>query len=90
MNEWRFRLLSETSRADSYVDDPEFTEVTGSGEIYTLFRIVRITHEAEHSDSEWTHLANVVRVSDAALGVAELRIVDRVILHARVTVSGQG
>lgn len=90
MNEWGFRLLSETSRTLDYVDDPEFTEVTGSGEIYTLFRIVRITHEAEHSDSEWTHLANVVRVSDSALGVAELRVVYRVILDARVTVSGHG
>lgn len=90
MNEWRFRLLSETSRTADYVDDPEFTEVTGGGEFYTLFRIVRITHEAEHSDSEWTHVANVVRASDSALGVAELRVVDRVILDARVTVSGNG
>ena len=83
-----FDLLPEGTPTGDIVDDPEFTEVTRNGEVYTLYRIVRITHEASDHPQGWTHMANVVRVRTPALGVALLQIVDRVIEDARVTLSG--
>lgn len=69
------------------VDDPEFTDVSRDGEIYTRYRIVRITHEAENHPDGWTHMANVVRVRRHALGVALLRVKDRIIEESRVTLA---
>lgn len=88
MRDDRFHLLPEGTPATDIVDDPEFTEVTHSGEVYTLYRIVRVTHEAFQHPDGWTHMANVVRVRTPALGVAVLRVVDRVIEDARVNLSG--
>lgn len=82
-----FTVLPEGIDVHEYVDDPEFTEVTKNGEIYTLFRIVRITHDASNHPDGWTHMANVVRVRNSAIGVALLRIENRVIEDARVTIS---
>lgn len=87
MSDQVFRLLPEAVATDDIVDDPEFTEVTRNGEVYTLFRIVRFTHEATDHPEGWTHLANVVRVRNSAIGVALLRIENRVIEDARVTIS---
>ncbi|NBP53077.1 MAG: hypothetical protein EBU67_02065 [Actinobacteria bacterium] len=75
MSDEVFRLLPESVPTDDIVDDPEFTEVTRNGEIYTLFRIVRVTHES------------VVRIRKPAIGVAHLRIIARVIEDAKVTLS---
>ena len=83
-----FRLLPAGIDVADIVDDPEFTEVTRNGEVYTLYRIVRITHEAVDHPDGWTHMANVVRVRNPSLGVALLQVVDRVIEDARVTLSG--
>ena len=88
MSDDLFRLLPEGLPTDDIVDDPEFTEVTRNGEVYTLYRIVRVTHEASSHPDGWTHMANVVRVRTPALGVALLQVVDRVIEDARVTLSG--
>lgn len=88
MNDSSFRLLPEGTETSAIVDDPEFTEITRNGEVYTLFRIVRFTHEASDHPEGWTHMANVVRVRTPALGVALLRVVDRVIDDACVTLSG--
>lgn len=82
-----FRLLPETTRTSDHVDLPEFTVITADGEVYTLFRIVRITHESTEELPTWTHIANVARVVDNAIGVAHLLIIDRVIEDARVTLS---
>lgn len=82
-----FRLLPETTRTSDHVDIPEFTVITGDGEIYTLFRIVRITHETTEDLPIWTHMANVARVTDDAIGVAQLLVIDRVIHDARVTLT---
>lgn len=82
-----FVLLPEGLVVADFVDDPEFTEVTGNGEIYTLYRIVRVTHEISNHASGWTHLANVVRVRDPAIGTALLRIVDQAVEDAKVTLS---
>ena len=87
MSDDAFRLLPEGFPTDSVVDDPEFTVVSDNGEVYTLFRIVRVTHEAIHHPDGWTHMANVVRVRNPALGVARLRIADRVIEEAAVTLA---
>lgn len=88
MSDEAFQLLPENSVTADFVDDPEFTEVTRNGEVYTLYRIVRITHEATTHPLGWTHLANVVRVRKPAIGVARLRVVDRVIEDAQVKLSG--
>lgn len=87
MGDEAFHLLSESADTHDVVNDAEFTEVTGNGEKYTLFRIVRITHDATNHPEGWTHLANVVRVRNPAIGVARLRVVDRVIEDAKVTLS---
>ena len=82
-----FALLPEGLDVTDIVDDPEFTEVTRNGEVYTLYRIVRLTHEATSHPEGWTHMANVVRVRNPAIGVALLKVVDRSIDDARVTLS---
>ena len=84
MTDGRFRLLPEGVSADDFVDCADFIVVTGHGEIYTLFRIVRVTHVATDLDQTWTHLVNVVRSSDHAIGVGRLRVEDRVIVDAEV------
>lgn len=87
MSSTRFHLLPEGLRVDEIVDDPEFTEVTDNGEVYTLYRIVRVTHEVTDHPDGWTHLANIVRVRQSAIGTAFLRVVARVIEDAKVTLS---
>jgi hypothetical protein len=87
MSDEVFQLLPESVPTDDIVDDPEFTEVTRNGEIYTLFRIVRVTHESTNHPDGWTHLANVVRIRKPAIGVAHLRIIARVIEDAKVILS---
>lgn len=82
-----FSLLPEGTHTAEIVDDEEFTEVTRNGEVYTLYRIVRITHEATNHPDGWTHMANVVRVRNPAIGVALLLVVNRVIEDARVVLS---
>lgn len=82
-----FSLLPEGTPTSEIVDDPEFTEVTRNGEVYTLFRIVRITHESTTHPQGWTHIANVVRVRNPAIGVALLRVEARTIEDASVTLS---
>lgn len=85
-----FRLLPEGLDPLDVVDDVEFTDVTNHGEIYTLYRIVRITHEATGEPDKWTHMANVSRVRDPGLGVAFLRVIDRIIVDSKVTLSNPG
>lgn len=81
------RLLPEALPVSSVLDDPEFTDITMDGEVYTLFRVVRLTHEFPAHPEGWTHLANVVRVRDPAIGVALLLVKDRSIEESRVTLS---
>ena len=80
-------LLPEGTTVESFVDDPEFTEVTHLGEVYTLFRVVRFTHRIASHVEVWTHRANVVRVRNPAIGTALLRIVNREIVDAEVTIT---
>ncbi len=87
MSEHWFRLLPEGFDLFTVVDDPEFTDVSRDGEIYTRYRIVRITHEVENHPDGWTHMANVVRVRKRALGVALLRVNDRIIEDSHVTLA---
>ncbi len=87
MNESAFRLLPEGFLTESIIDDPVFTEITDDGEVYTLYRIVRVTHEASDHPDGWTHRANVAQVRKQRIGVALLVVAERVILTARVTVS---
>lgn len=90
MSDQEFELLPEGYPVDSVVDDPVFTEVTSSGEMYTLYRIVRVTHIARDHPDGWTHRANVVRIHEPQLGVALLKVVNRVIRDARVALSPTG
>ena len=71
----------------SVLDDPEFTEVTMDGEVYTLYRVVRLTHEFVRHPDGWTHLANVARIREPAIGVAHLQVIERAIEEARVVLS---
>ena len=87
MSDGEFRLLPEGTHNESIVDDVEFSDVTEAGEVYTLYRIVRFTHEAADPLARWTHLANVARVRSPAIGVARLRIRNRVIEDSQVTLS---
>lgn len=87
MSEDHFRLLPEGLRVDSVVDDDQFTEISRDGEVYTLYKVVRFTHDAVDHPDGWTHRANVSQVRQPAMGVALLRVVDREIDHARVTLS---
>ena len=87
MSDHEYRLLPESTPTESIVDDALFSDVTESGEVYTLYRIVRVTHEAVDPHARWTHLANVARVRSPAIGVASLRIRNRVIEDSQVTLS---
>jgi hypothetical protein len=82
-----YTVLSELVPVDHFLDDPVFTDVTGQGEIYTLFRVMRVTHSVDQHPDGWTHLANVARVREPAMGVAMLRIIDRQIEDSRVKLS---
>lgn len=86
MSDHKSRLLPEGLPTTDLVDDIEFTEVTDNGEVYTLYRIVRFTEEFIGHREGWTHVANVVRVREPAIGVAYLQVQGRVILEARVTI----
>lgn len=87
MNESAFRLLPEGFLTESIIDDPVFTEITDDGEVYTLYRIVRVTHEATDHPEGWTHRANVAQVRKPRIGTALLMVAERVIRTARVTLS---
>lgn len=87
LNDDGFRLLPEGAYVDDFVGDPVFTDITVDGEVYTLYRIVRVTHEAINQNLHWTHRANVAAVRSNLFGVALLRVIDRVIQDARVTLS---
>ena len=86
MSDHKSRLLPEGLPTTNLVDDIEFTEVTDNGEVYTLYRIVRFTEELIGHPEGWTHVANVVRVREPAIGVAYLQVHGRVILEARVNI----
>lgn len=87
MSDRWFRLLPEGFDLSKVVDDPEFTDVSRDGEIYTRYRIVRITHESVDHPDGWTHMANVVRVRKHALGVAMLLVRNRIIEDSHVTLA---
>jgi hypothetical protein len=67
-----------------YVDNPVFTDVTNDGEIYTTYRIVRITHEVFEHPDDWTHLANVTLEFNIGIGVAHLRLMNKVVEQSRI------
>ena len=83
----QFRLLSELSKVDDYLDDPVFTDVTASGEKYTTFRVVRVTHEVTDHPDGWTHVANVALERSVGIGTALLMIIDRAIEDSKVSMA---
>lgn len=85
LNDDAFRILPEGTNVDDFVDNGVFTDVTEDGEVYTLYRIVRITHEATTPHVHWTHRANVTAVRSDQFGVALLRVLNRVIEDSQVT-----
>lgn len=84
MNPPHFVLLSEATSVDDFVDDPVFTDVTNDGEVYTTYRIVRFTHEVQEHHEGWTHLVNVSLEFGVGIGVAYLRIRNRIIEDSRI------
>ena len=67
-----------------YVENPVFTDVTNDGEIYTTYRIVRITHEVFEHPDDWSHLANVTLEFNIGIGVAHLRLKNKVVEASRI------
>lgn len=80
----QYTLLSEATSVGDFVDDSVFTDVTNDGEIYTTYRIVRFTHEVSDHHENWTHLANVSLEYSVGIGVAYLRIRNRIIEDSRI------
>ena len=80
----QYTLLSEATLVEDFVDDPVFTDVTNDGEIYTGYRIVRFTHEISGHHENWSHLANVSLEYGKGIGVAYLRIRNRIIEDSRI------
>ena len=80
----RYVLLSESTAVSDYVENPVFTDVTNDGEIYTTYRIVRITHEVFEHPDDWTHLANVTLEYNIGIGVAHLRLKNKVVEASRI------
>lgn len=84
MNPPQYSLLSEATSVEDFVDDPVFTDVTKDGEVYTTYRIVRFTHEISDHHENWTQLANVSLEYSVGIGVAYLRIRNRIIEDSRI------
>lgn len=84
MNGPRYVLLSETTAVSDFVLDSLFTDVTKNGEVYTTYRIVRITHEIVDHPDNWTHLANIAPLEEVGIGVAYLRIKNLVVEDSRI------
>jgi hypothetical protein len=84
MNTPQYVLLSEAASISDYVDNPVFTDVTKDGEVYTTYRIVRITHEVIDHPDNWTHLANVSLEFNIGIGVAHLRLKDKVVEDSHI------
>ena len=79
-----FELVSELANVDDFVEEEVFTEVSDDGEIYTTYRIVRITDLISNHPERWTHRANVVRIDAPIIGVCLLRIEERIVMDAQV------
>jgi hypothetical protein len=84
MSSPQYVLLSEATSISDYVDNPVFTDVTEDGEIYTTYRIVRITHEVIDHPDHWTHLANVSLEFNIGIAVAHLRLKDKVVEDSHI------
>jgi len=84
MSSPQYVLLSEATSVSDYVNNPVFTDVTKDGEVYTTYRIVRITHEVIDHPDYWTHLANVSLEFNIGIGVAHLRLKDKVVEDSHI------
>jgi len=80
----QYILLSEATNVVDFVDDSVFTDVTRDGEVYTTYRIVRFTHEVVGHHENWTHLVNVSLEYGVGIGVAYLRIRNRIVEDSRI------
>jgi hypothetical protein len=80
-------VLSESLEISDFVQYDIFTDVTQDGEIYTSYRIVRVTHAIIDDPDGWNFVANVVGIHDKHMGVAQLKIVDRMITESRVSLT---
>lgn len=87
MSSPRTVVLSESLEISDFVDYDIFTNVTHDGEIYTTFRIIRITHAIVNHPDGWNFVANVVGVHESHMGVAELKVVERIITESQVTLT---
>jgi hypothetical protein len=87
MSSPRTVVLSESLEISDFVESDIFTDVTEDGEIYTSYRIVRVTHAIVDDPDGWNYIANVVGIHEARIGVADLKVVDRMITDSRVTLT---
>lgn len=89
MSRRKIVVLPESLETNDFVEHDVFTDVTQDGEIYTSYRIVRVTHAIVDDPQGWNFVANVVGIAKNRLGVAELKIVDRLITESRISLTPQ-
>jgi hypothetical protein len=87
MSSPRTVVLSESLETSDFVQHDIFTDVTEDGEIYTSYRIARITHTIVDDPDGWNYVANVVGIHENHMGVAELKVVVRLITESRVSLT---
>ncbi|CAB4651849.1 unannotated protein [freshwater metagenome] len=87
MSTSRTVVLSESLETSDFVEYDVFTDVTKDGEIYTSYRIVRMTHAIIDDPDGWNYVANVVGIHEAVIGVAYLKVEDRMINDSLITLS---
>ena len=80
-------VLSESLEISDFVQYDIFTDVTEDGEIYTSYRIVRVTHAIVDDPDGWNFVANVVGIHENHMGVAQLKVVDRMITESQVSLT---
>jgi hypothetical protein len=80
-------VLSESLEPSDFVDYDIFTDVTKDGEIYTSYRIVRVTHALVDDPDGWNYIANVVGIHEERIGVAYLKVEDRMINDSLIPLS---
>lgn len=87
MSNSRTIVLSESLEISDFVEYDVFTDVTKDGEIYTSYRIVRMTHAIIDDPDGWNYVANVVDINEGHMGVAYLKVEDRMINDSLITLS---
>jgi hypothetical protein len=80
-------VLSESLETNDFVRYDIFTDVTHDGEVYTSYRIVRITHALIEDPDGWNYIANVTGIHQSVIAVAHLKVEDQLVIESKVTLT---